>query len=214
MKYQMIPVTPFEQNCTVFWCEETGLAAVIDPGGDVDRIQAFLTAQSLSLAVILLTHGHIDHAGGTAALARLYPSAPVEGPHEADRYWIDGLAQQSRMFGFPAVEAFSPDRWLADGDAVRFGNVLLEVLHCPGHTPGHVVLFHRESGLVQVGDVLFQGSIGRTDFPGGDHDTLLASIKQKLFALGDEVDFIPGHGPMSTLGEERRYNPFLSGRFG
>lgn len=214
MKYQMIPVTPFEQNCTVFWCEETGLAAVIDPGGDVDRIQAFLTAQSLSLAVILLTHGHIDHAGGTAALARLYPSAPVEGPHEADRYWIDGLAQQSRMFGFPAVEAFSPDRWLADGDAVRFGNVLLEVLHCPGHTPGHVVFFHRESGLVQVGDVLFQGSIGRTDFPGGDHDTLLASIKQKLFALGDEVDFIPGHGPMSTLGEERRYNPFLSGRFG
>lgn len=214
MKYQMIPVTPFEQNCTVFWCEETGLAAVIDPGGDVDRIQAFLTAQSLSLAVILLTHGHIDHAGGTAALARLYPSAPVEGPHEADRYWIDGLAQQSRMFGFPAVEAFSPDRWLADGDAVHFGNVLLEVLHCPGHTPGHVVFFHRESGLVQVGDVLFQGSIGRTDFPGGDHDTLLASIKQKLFALGDEVDFIPGHGPMSTLGEERRYNPFLSGRFG
>lgn len=214
MKYQMIPVTPFEQNCTVFWCEETGLAAVIDPGGDVERIQAFLTAQSLSLAVILLTHGHIDHAGGTAALARLYPSAPVEGPHEADRYWIDGLAQQSRMFGFPAVEAFSPDRWLADGDAVRFGNVLLEVLHCPGHTPGHVVFFHRESGLVQVGDVLFQGSIGRTDFPGGDHDTLLASIKQKLFALGDEVDFIPGHGPMSTLGEERRYNPFLSGRFG
>lgn len=214
MKYQIIPVTPFEQNCTVFWCEETHLAAVIDPGGDVNRIQSCLEAQELTLALILLTHGHIDHAGGVAALSKLYTSAPIEGPHEGVRYWIDGMAQQSRMFGFPAVEAFAPDRWLCDGDVVRFGNVQLEVLHCPGHTPGHVVFFHRESGLLQVGDVLFQGSIGRTDFPGGDHDSLIASIKTKLFSLGDEVAFIPGHGPMSTLGEERRYNPFLSGRFG
>jgi glyoxylase-like metal-dependent hydrolase (beta-lactamase superfamily II) len=213
MRYKIVPVTPFEQNCTIFWCEATRQAAVVDPGGDIDRIQRTLVAEGLTLSKILVTHGHIDHAGGVAALAAA-TGVPIEGPHEEDRFWIDGMAQQSKMFGFPNVEAFTPDRWLQEGDRVQFGEVTLEVLHCPGHTPGHVVFFHRESGLAQVGDVLFQGSIGRTDFPRGDHATLIASIKEKLFALGDEVDFIPGHGPMSTLGEERQYNPFLSGRFG
>ena len=213
MRYKIVPVTPFEQNCTIFWCEATRQAAVVDPGGDIDRIQRTLVAEGLTLSKILVTHGHIDHAGGVAALAAA-TGVPIEGPHEEDRFWIDGMAQQSKMFGFPNVEAFTPDRWLQEGDCVQFGEVTLEVLHCPGHTPGHVVFFHRESGLAQVGDVLFQGSIGRTDFPRGDHATLIASIKEKLFALGDDVDFIPGHGPMSTLGEERQYNPFLSGRFG
>ena len=213
MRYQIVPVTPFEQNCTIFWCEATRQAAVIDPGGDVDRILAVLAAEQLTLAKVLVTHGHIDHARGVAALVAR-TGVPVEGPHADDAFWIDGMAQQSKMFGFPEVAAFTPDRWLADGDRVRFGDVELEVLHCPGHTPGHVVFFHAPSQLAQVGDVLFQGSIGRTDFPRGDHATLIASIKDKLFALGDAVDFIPGHGPMSTLGEERRYNPFLSGRFG
>ena len=213
MRYQIVPVTPFEQNCTIFWCEQTRQAAVIDPGGDVERILQALLAEQLTLAKILVTHGHIDHAGAVAALAER-TGVPIEGPHKEDAFWIEGMAQQSRMFGFPDVASFTPDRWLQDGDKVSFGEIELDVLHCPGHTPGHVVFYHAPSKLAQVGDVLFQGSIGRTDFPRGDHATLLASIKDKLFALGDDVDFVPGHGPMSTLGEERRYNPFLSGRFG
>ncbi|MBS4016690.1 MAG: MBL fold metallo-hydrolase [Dechloromonas sp.] len=213
MRYQIVPVTPFEQNCTIFWCENTRQAVVIDPGGDIERILRALEAEQLTLAKILVTHGHIDHAGAVAALAERC-SVTIEGPQAEDAFWIEGMAQQSRMFGFPEVAAFTPDRWLSDGDKVSFGDIELDVLHCPGHTPGHVVFFHAPSKLAQVGDVLFQGSIGRTDFPRGDHDTLIASIKNKLFALGDDVDFIPGHGPMSTLGEERRYNPFLSGRFG
>lgn len=213
MRYAIVPVTPFEQNCTVLWCEETRRAAVVDPGGDIDRILAELERAGLSLERILVTHGHIDHAGGVAALAAR-TGVPIEGPHEEDRFWIAGMPQQSRMFGFPDVRGFEPDRWLKGGDTVRFGNVELDVLHCPGHTPGHVVFFHAPSRLAQVGDVLFQGSIGRTDFPRGDHDTLIRSIKEVLFPLGDDVAFIPGHGPMSTLGEERRYNPFLSGRYG
>ncbi len=213
MRYAIIPVTPFEQNCTLLWCENTRQAAVVDPGGDIDRIQAALEEEGLQLAKILVTHGHIDHAGGVAALAAA-TGVPIEGPHEEDRFWIQGMPQQSRMFGFPAAASFEPDRWLQEGDKVCFGDVELDVLHCPGHTPGHVVFFHAPSRLLQVGDVLFQGSIGRTDFPRGDYDTLVRSINDKLFPLGDDVSFIPGHGPMSTLGQERRYNPFLSGRFG
>jgi glyoxylase-like metal-dependent hydrolase (beta-lactamase superfamily II) len=213
MKYRIVPVTPFEQNCTIFWCEATRQAAVIDPGGDISRILQVLASENLVLTKILVTHGHIDHAGGVAALVAKTGVA-VEGPHEEDRFWIEGMPQQSRMFGFPDVEAFTPDRWLQDGDKVKLGELELEVLHCPGHTPGHVVFYHSPSRLAQVGDVLFQGSIGRTDFPRGDHATLIASIKNKLFALGDDVEFIPGHGPMSNFGEERRFNPFLSGRFG
>lgn len=213
MRYAIIPVTPFEQNCTLFWCEATRQAAVIDPGGDVDRILKVVADEGLQLAKILVTHGHIDHAGGVAALVER-AGLPVEGPHEEDRFWIEGMPQQSKMFGFPNVRSFEPDRWLQEGDKVSFGEVELDVLHCPGHTPGHVVFFHASSRLLQVGDVLFQGSIGRTDFPRGDYDTLIRSINEKLFPLGDDVAFIPGHGPMSTLGQERRYNPFLSGRFG
>lgn len=213
MRYKIVPVTPFDQNCTIFWCEKTRQAAVVDPGGDLDRIRRALEAEGLTLASILVTHGHIDHAGAVAALAG-ETGVPVEGPHEDDRFWIDGMAQQGKMFGFPNGQSFTPTRWLQAGDKVRFGEVELEVLHCPGHTPGHVVFFHRESQLAQVGDVLFQGSIGRTDFPKGDHETLIRSIKEQLFPLGDAVEFIPGHGPMSSFGEERKYNPFLSGRFG
>ena len=213
MKYRIVPVTPFEQNCTIFWCEPTRLAAVVDPGGDVSRILQVLAAENLTLAKILVTHGHIDHAGGVAALLEKV-KVPVEGPHEEDRFWIEGMPKQSQMFGFPNVAAFTPDRWLLDGDKIQFGEVELDVLHCPGHTPGHVVFYHAPSRLAQVGDVLFQGSIGRTDFPRGDHATLIASIKNKLFPLGDDVSFIPGHGPMSEFGEERQFNPFLSGRFG
>lgn len=213
MRYIIIPVTPFEQNCTIFWCESTRQAVVIDPGGDVERIQRALSDEDLSLAKILVTHGHIDHAGGVAALAEL-SGVSIEGPHEDDRFWIEGMAQQSKMFGFPNVRSFEPTRWLKGGDTVSFGNVELAVLHCPGHTPGHVVFYHAPSHLAQVGDVLFQGSIGRTDFPRGDHETLVRSIKEQLFPLGDAVEFIPGHGPMSNFGEERKYNPFLSGRFG
>ncbi len=213
MRYTIVPVTPFEQNCTLLWCEASRQAAVVDPGGDVAQILAALAREQLTPVLILVTHGHIDHAGGVAELAERL-GLPVEGPGEADRFWVDGMAEQSRMFGFPPCRSFVPSRWLQDGDRVRFGEVELEVLHCPGHTPGHVVFHDRPGRLVVVGDVLFKGSVGRTDFPQGSHADLMRSIKEKLFALGDEVDFIPGHGPMSTLGEERRYNPFVGGRYG
>jgi hydroxyacylglutathione hydrolase len=171
MQYAIVPVTPFEQNCTVFWCEKTRQAAVIDPGGDVERIVRLLEDENLTLAKILVTHGHIDHAGGVAALSEKTGVTTIEGPHEEDRFWIEGMPQQSKMFGFPNVRSFEPTRWLKGGDKVSFGEVELDVLHCPGHTPGHVVFFHAPSRLAQVGDVLFQGSIGRTDFPRGDYDT-------------------------------------------
>ncbi len=209
MKYSIIPVTPFQQNCTLIWCEATRQAAVVDPGGDIERITAKVEELGLTLEKILLTHAHIDHAGGTAELANI-AGIPIEGPHEEDLFWIEGLPQQSQMFGFPQVEVFTPDRWLGDRDSVTVGNETLDVLHCPGHTPGHVVFYHQPSQLALVGDVLFQGSIGRTDFPKGDHPTLISSIRDKLFPLGDEVAFIPGHGPMSTFGQERLSNPFVS----
>ncbi|WP_379944581.1 MBL fold metallo-hydrolase [Marinobacter sp. LM1] len=209
LKYKIVPVTPFEQNCTLLWCTETHKAAVVDPGGDLDRILAAAEDEGVILEKILLTHAHIDHAGGTAELAKS-AGLPIEGPHKDDNFWIQGLAMQAQMFGFPAPEVFTPNRWLEDGDTVTVGNETLEVLHTPGHTPGHVVFFHRESKLAQVGDVLFNGSIGRTDFPKGDYNTLIHSIREKLFPLGDDVSFICGHGPMSTFGQERATNPFVS----
>ena len=209
MKYSIIPVTPFQQNCTLIWCEATRQAAVVDPGGDLQLITAKVEELGLTLEKILLTHAHIDHAGGTAELAGA-AGIPIEGPHKEDLFWIEGLPQQSQMFGFPEAEVFTPDRWLNDQDSVTVGNETLDVIHCPGHTPGHVVFYHRDSQLALVGDVLFQGSIGRTDFPKGDHPTLISSIREKLFPLGDEVAFIPGHGPMSTFGQERLSNPFVS----
>lgn len=207
LRYQIIPVTPFEQNCSLLWCDETRLGAVIDPGGDVGRILAAVEKSGVTLERILVTHGHIDHAGGVAELAARL-SLPVEGPQQEDRFWIDNMPQQAQMYGFPNVRSFTPDRWLAQGDTVRFGNVELQVLHCPGHTPGHVVFFSDAARLAFVGDVLFKGSVGRTDFPRGDFDALMDSIRLKLWPLGDDVTFISGHGPSSTFGEERLTNPF------
>ena len=208
MKYDVVPVTPFEQNCTLLWCPETMKGAAVDPGGNLERILAAAQRHGVTLEKILVTHGHIDHAGGVADLAEQL-NIPVEGPGEEDRFWIDGMPQQSKMFGFPDVRSFTPERWLKGGDTVQVGNLTLEVLHCPGHTPGHVVFFHRPSQVAMVGDVLFAGSIGRTDFPKGDYDTLIRSIREGLFPLGDTVEFIPGHGPNSTFGRERRSNPLV-----
>ncbi len=209
LQYRIIPVTPYQQNCSLLWCDETQQAAVVDPGGDLHLIEQALAETGVELVKIILTHGHLDHVGGTAELAAKL-GIPVEGPHVDDMFWIDALPQQSQMFGFPEVQAFKPDRFLQQDDSVDFGNVSLQVYHCPGHTPGHVVLFDPQSKLALVGDVLFKGSIGRTDFPKGDHDTLINSIRQRLWPLGDDVQFIPGHGPMSDFGEERRNNPFVA----
>jgi glyoxylase-like metal-dependent hydrolase (beta-lactamase superfamily II) len=211
MKFAIVPVTPYQQNCTLVWCEETRQAGIVDPGGDIPRVLAAIAKHAVEPAKILLTHGHIDHAGATAQLAREL-GLPIEGPHPDERFWIDALPQQSAMFGFGAVEAFTPDRWLYQGDTVSLGKVELAVRHCPGHTPGHVIFFDAVSRIALVGDVLFQGSIGRTDFPRGDYDTLIRSIREQLWPLGDDVAFIPGHGPMSTFGQERRTNPFVGDR--
>lgn len=209
LEYRIIPVTPFQQNCSLIWCSDSKQAAIVDPGGDLPRIRAAIDTLGLHPQRILLTHGHIDHAGGTAALARQL-ELPVEGPQREEKFWLDAMDQQGRMFGFAHGETFTPNRWLEDGEQVSVGNETLEVLHCPGHTPGHVVFFSRSARLAIVGDVLFAGSIGRTDFPKGDMNTLLSSIRNKLWALGDDVEFIPGHGPMSSIGEERASNPFVA----
>lgn len=208
VEYLVIPVTGFEQNCTLFWCAKTRKAVVVDPGGDVQKIVKALTDRQLSVEKILVTHGHVDHAGGAADLAK-QTAAPIWGPHQADAFWIEAMEKQSEMFGLPGAKTFTPNKWLVEGDRVEFGEVVFEVLHCPGHTPGHVVFFDAQSRLAQVGDVLFRGSIGRTDFPGGNHRDLIESIRGKLWALGDDVAFVSGHGPMSTFGDERRNNPFV-----
>ncbi|RMF09566.1 MAG: MBL fold metallo-hydrolase [Alphaproteobacteria bacterium] len=208
LKATIVPVTPFEQNCTVLWCEETMKGAVVDPGGDLDRIEQVIAKHGVQLEKILLTHGHLDHAGGAAELAEK-TGVPIEGPEAEETFWLDCIAEQGARWGLPGGRNVRPDRWLNDGDTVRVGNLKFDVIHCPGHTPGHVVFFHEPSRLAIVGDVLFKGSIGRTDFPRGDHAALIASITQKLWPLGDDVTFVPGHGPVSTFGEERRTNPFV-----
>lgn len=211
LQHTTLPVTPFQQNCSLVWCDRTHEAALIDPGGETPRLLQAVQSRKLKLTQILLTHAHIDHAGGAGALAR-QTGLPIVGPHEGDRFWIGALAQQAAMFGFPPAEPFEPTRWLADGDTVAVGDSVLAVRHCPGHTPGHVVFHSAEAKLAFVGDVLFAGSIGRTDFPGGNLDTLLASIRERLWPMGDDTVFVPGHGPESRFGDERRTNPYVRDR--
>lgn len=209
MKYRIVPVTPFEQNAVVLWCEHSRHAALVDPGGDTELLLAAIDELGLSVEHILLTHGHIDHVGGAAELAHQL-KVPIEGPQHEDAFWLDQLPQQAAAFGFPACPPLVPNRWLAHGDTVAIGNETLQVLHTPGHTPGHVCFFHSDSRLALVGDVLFAGSIGRTDFPRGEHRALITSIRERLWPLGDDVRFIPGHGPMSSFAEERRNNPYVA----
>ena len=210
LKFEIIPVTQFQQNCSLVWCDETMEAALVDPGGELPRLLDRVLVHGVALKQILLTHAHIDHAGAAGQLSE-DKNLPIIGPHKGDQFWIDGLADQSRMFQFPEAKSFVPTRWLHQGDNVTVGKQTLDVFHCPGHTPGHVVFHHQGQGLLFVGDVLFQGSIGRTDFPQGDHDTLINAIKTKLLVLQGDVRFVPGHGPMSTIGCERRTNPYLQG---
>ena len=210
LRYRTVPVTPFAQNCSIVWCEATRQAAIIDPGGDLPRIEAALRELGVTPTQIWLTHAHIDHAGGTAELSQRL-GLPVIGPHPGDQFWIDGIAEQGRMFGFPQVAPFTPTRWLHDGDTVQVGHCQLAVRHCPGHTPGHVVFHSPEARRAFVGDVLFAGSIGRTDFPQGNHQQLIDSITQRLWPMGDQTVFIPGHGPESSFGRERQSNPYVQG---
>ena len=207
MKAAIIPVTPLQQNCTLLWCTATNKAAFVDPGGDLDRLKAAAMQQGVEVEKILFTHGHIDHCGESGILAKEL-GVPIEGPHEADRFWISRLDEDGRNYGVNG-QIFEPDRWLKDGDKVTVGNLTLDVIHCPGHTPGHVVFYHAPSKLAIVGDVLFQGSIGRTDFPLGNHQDLIGAITGKLWPLGDDTAFVPGHGPMSNFAHERRTNPFV-----
>ncbi len=208
MRAAIIPVTPLQQNCTLIWCARTNAAALIDPGGDLDRIQAAVAQAGVQLVKILITHGHIDHCGEAGTLAKIL-GVPIEGPQEADRFWISRLAEDGRNYGI-AGAVFEPDRWLEHGDTVTLGDLTLDVIHCPGHTPGHVVFYHAPSRFAVVGDVLFEGSIGRTDFPMGDHAALIASITQRLWPLGNDVLFVPGHGRTSSFGAERMHNGFVA----
>lgn len=209
IKCMIVPVTPYQQNCSIVQCEASAKAAVIDPGGDIARIMQAVEQLEATVEKLLVTHGHMDHCAATLELSQKL-SVPIEGPQKEDSFWIDTLKESCESAGFPPAESFTPDRWLEQGDRVSVGQEELEVYHCPGHTPGHVVLFHRQAKLAIVGDVLFQGSIGRTDFPRGDHEQLIKSIREQLWPLGDDVTFIPGHGPTSTFGDERRNNPFVA----
>jgi hydroxyacylglutathione hydrolase len=214
LKAAIVPVTPFQQNCALLWDEDTGKGVVVDPGGDVDRILAAIAETGATVERILLTHGHMDHAGGAAALRDalgegLPAPPPIIGPDERDRFLLDGLAAQAARFGIEGARDVLPDQWLAEGDTVEIGGVPFAVLHCPGHTPGHIVFVSEALRFAVVGDVLFQGSVGRTDFPYGDGPALIAGIRRKLLPLGDDIAFLCGHGPGSTIGQERLTNPFL-----
>jgi len=209
LKFSIIPVTSYQQNCTLLICEKTNKAAIVDPGGDIDIILNAIKEEKAIVESILLTHGHLDHVGGVTELAQKL-SVPVEGPHIEDKFWLDALPSQSKTFGFPHCDSFIPNHWLNDGDTVTVGEQTLKVIHCPGHTPGHIVFFHEQSKIALVGDVLFNGSVGRTDFPKGNFDTLIASIKNNLWPLGKDVRFIPGHGPTSTFAVEMQSNPYVS----
>jgi len=203
----IIPVTPLQQNCTLLWCTKTMRGAFVDPGGDLPRLKAAAEQVGVTIEKILLTHGHIDHCGGAGIFAEEL-GVPIEGPHEEDRFWIEKLGVDGPKYGIVG-QSFEPSRWLDDGDQVTVGELGFDVRHCPGHTPGHVVFHQPESNLALVGDVLFKGSVGRWDFPRGDQQQLIASIRTKLWPMGDETAFVPGHGPMSTFGHERRTNPLV-----
>ena len=208
IKAAILPVTPFQQNCSLVWCTRTMKGAVVDPGGEIARLQQMIAAQKVTVEKVLLTHGHLDHAGGAAALSRAL-GVPIEGPHKDDLFLLEGLGEQGKRYGFSGSEPCLPNRWLEDGDAVTIGEATLGVRHCPGHTPGHVVFFHEATRLAFVGDVLFRGSVGRTDFPRGNHGDLVKSITGRLWPLGDDMNFVPGHGQMSTFGWERKTNPYV-----
>jgi hydroxyacylglutathione hydrolase len=206
----ILPVTPLQQNCTLLWCTKSMRGAFVDPGGDLPMLKVAAAKHGVTIEKLLITHGHIDHCGSAGVLAGEL-GVPIEGPHEADRFWIDRLPEDGRKYGIPGVP-FEPDRWLVEGDVVTVGELAFDVLHCPSHTPGHIVFHNPESRFALVGDVLFQGSIGRTDFPRGNHADLVAAITTKLWPLGGETAFVPGHGPMSTFAHERRSNPFVGDR--
>jgi hydroxyacylglutathione hydrolase len=209
LKVDILPVTPFAQNCSLIWDASTMRGALVDAGGEPQRLLDAVRGRGVTLEKLLVTHGHLDHIGVVAEIAERL-ELPIEGPHEDDRFWIELLPDVARQYGFPPARSFTPQRWLHHGDQVTVGVLTLDVIHCPGHTPGHVVFFHAPSQLAIVGDVLFQGSIGRTDFPRGNHADLIRSIRERLFPLGDDITFVPGHGPLSTFGAERRSNPFVS----
>ncbi|MBL6761455.1 MAG: MBL fold metallo-hydrolase [PS1 clade bacterium] len=209
MRYQIIPVTPFQQNCTVFWNEETKKGGIVDPGGDLQLLNKFIDEQGIEIEKILVTHGHLDHAGSVKAMAD-ERGIPIIGPHKDDKFWIDGMPEAAAQYGFPEALAFEPDQWLEHGDTVDVAGSRFDVVHCPGHTPGHVVFVQSDDKVAMVGDVLFQGSIGRTDFPKGDYQQLIDSITQRLWPLGLDITFIPGHGPTSTFDAEKKTNPFVS----
>lgn len=209
LKAAIITVTPFQQNCSVIWKEDTKIAAVNDPGGDLEIIEKFIDDQGLTLSKIFITHGHLDHAAGARELADNF-KVEIEGPQIEDEFLTSTLEMQGKSYGMDSAQNFTPDRWLNEGDQIELDGEKLDVYHCPGHTPGHVIFHHKESKLAIVGDVLFQGSVGRTDLPGGSMDALIAAIREKVLPLGDDITFIPGHGPISTIGQERLTNPYVA----